>query len=294
MVATENTKPAPSPGIYYGVPFDEYLAWDAVSNSSLSPALKSMLHYREQKALADTPAMRLGRVVHAGKLDPAALLEDYAAMPDFTPLLKGEYTRPRASKEWKELEAAWLEKNVGKEIVTSDEMERLKGILTALWKHLRAAAYLSRGIPEVSIVWVDPESGLTCKGRLDWLDPDTPAVTDLKTTSDASRFETQIARLSYHRQAAFYAAGLRVLTGKRHAVRIVAVENDHPFGVRAAPLSADALSAGRDEYRRLLEEIATCKKSGAWPGYQDPNEWELPEWALPKTELTVNGVRVAL
>lgn len=294
MNTPETMKPAPKPGIYFDVPFEEYASWDAVNNSQLSPAVRSMLHYREQEPREATPAMHLGKIVHAGKLDPATLLDRFAVMPDFTPQLAREYERPRASKEWKELAAAWADRNVGKEVVSQEEMDRLRGVLTALSRHGRAAEYLARGRAEISLVWIDGSTGLLCKGRPDWWDEQARAIVDLKTTADASKFEIQMAKLAYHRQGAFYADGIRTLTKKPHMVRIVVVESDKPFGVRAAPLSEDALLAGHEEYVRLLVQIAECRRRGEWPGYEDPDEWNLPEWALPKTELTVAGRRVAL
>jgi exodeoxyribonuclease VIII len=287
-------KPAPEPGLYFDVPFEEYASWDAVSNSQLSPAAKSMLHYREQEPREETPAMHFGKIIHAGKLDPATLLDNFAVMPDFTPQLAREYERPRASKEWKALEATWREKIDGKEVVSPDEMDRLRGVLTALSSHARAAAYFARGRGEVSVVWRDVASGLPCKGRPDWWDERAGAIVDLKTTVDPGKFETQMARLSYHQQGAFYADGMFAVTHKPCTFHIVAVESDRPFGVRAAPLSLDSYLAGREEYLALLLRISECRKSGDWPGYEDPDEWNLPEWALPQTELTIAGRKVAV
>ena len=279
----------PLPGIYHGVSFEDYLAWGAVSNSSLSPATKSMLHYYHQRRQVETPAMRLGHIVHAGKLEPATLLKDYAIMPNFIPLLSKEYLKPRASKEYKALVSAWRVDYEGKNIVTQDEFNKLKGILVSLAANPVASEYLGRGEAEVSIVWEDRDSGVLCKGRADWWDEDANAITDLKTTKDCGEFERAIVRFHYHRQGAFYVDGMQTLTGKQHNFRIVAVETTEPYGVRAAPMSPEALEVGREEYKKLLCDVAKCRTLGLWPGYKNPDEWALPEWMMPETEIKLNG-----
>ncbi len=60
----------PEPGLYENILFDEYLTWDCVSNSSLHAAERSMLHYKEQQPIEETPAMRLGTFCHVGRLEP--------------------------------------------------------------------------------------------------------------------------------------------------------------------------------------------------------------------------------
>ena len=71
------------PGIYRDVDFDTYLSLDAISNSSLHAAKKSMLHYLTQKTVEETPAMRLGTLCHAGKFEPEMVSRRYAVMPAF-------------------------------------------------------------------------------------------------------------------------------------------------------------------------------------------------------------------
>jgi hypothetical protein len=54
----------------------------------------------------------------------------------------------------------------------------------------------------------------------------------------------------------------------------------------------ETLEAGRREYIRCLEVIATAKKAKEWTGYEQPDSWRLPGWALHDREavaLMVNG-----
>ena len=298
LIRLKNPEETPGPGIYRDVPFDCYRSWDCVNNSSFGAMLKSPAHY--QVALTTprepTEALKFGTLAHAGKLEPMTIAARYVVMPDFTQQLSKEYKNPRNSGEYKDRVAEFKRVNDGKEIVQQEAFDRLLGILEALNRNERAREYLSADGPaEVSLVWEDPETGLRCKGRIDKLDVELRSIADLKTTcKPASDFQRSIAQYSYHRQAAFYTDGLRVLTGKEYEFCLVAVERHPPHGVRAAPLGWDSIVVGREEYRTALRRIAECRKTGEWPDYEQPDVWELPAYKFPKTELVIDGRRIEL
>lgn len=274
--------PAPGPGIYENVSFDEYLLWPYISNSQLSVAEKSMAHFRLGKSVEETPSMRLGTLIHAGKLEPLSLMERYVMLPDFAAKVRkpdgGEYANPRASNAYKAEVAEFAEKHPGKTILEESAYKKLVGVVTALANSERARQYLDAPGPvEVCIVWDDPETGVRCKGRIDKLVPRDRRFTDLKTSYDPSGFEWTIKKMGYHRQTAFYANGLATITGEKDwQACIVAAETAPPFGVRAAPVSARAMLVGRCSYQILLSQIAQCLRSGEWPCVPDPAEWDLP------------------
>ncbi len=282
----------PVPGIYEKVSFDDYLSWDAISNSSLQAGLKSMAHYRWQKPIEATRPMILGTLTHTAKLEPSSVNERFAFMPDFTPKVqemrkaagKDPAERPRATNEHKQLVKEFAEKNAGKQVITEKEFTSLIGMVRALSEHQTARQLLSGGRYELSIVWDDPQTGLRCKGRIDCEKAAAGQTVDLKTSINCHRLSWAIAFYGYHRQAAFYSDGMQVLTGRVYRPSIVAVEPEGPYhGVIAAPLSMQALLAGRSQYRGLLRQIAECKRSGVWPGFEEPEELFVPDYAVPDT-----------
>jgi len=287
------------PGIYFDIPFAAYLAWPFVNNTLLTQAARSMAHFRFAEQAIDgkpTSAMQFGSLVHAGILEPKLL----AVMPCFEDGIRrkdgSEYANPKATTAYKNRVAEFESANVGKRIVTAAEFESIRGIRESLARHDRAAEYLDDGPVEVSIVWDNLDSGIRCKARLDKWSEVSHRIVDLKTTRDASDFERSIRKYRYHRQAAFYSDGMHALSGQVHEFAIVAVETDLPFCVRAAPVSDEALEAGRDEYKRLLQDIAECRSSCHWPGYSDPDYWELPAWfrSEESVSLNVSGQTVTL
>ena len=164
--------------------------------------------------------------------------------------------------------------------VNRTELREAAKIATAVRSHELASAILSEGIPEQSLYWVDEDTGVTRRGRIDWLRPN--AIVDVKTCADASPagFAKAAANLAYHQQAAWYVDGIRALTGEERPFIFVAVEKCEPYLVGVYTLDDEALSIGREKNRRALELFAECESSGVWPGYStDIETLSLPRWA---------------
>jgi hypothetical protein len=295
---------APKPGIYPNVPFEDYLEWDAVSNSSMHAAKRSMLHYYEQQPINETPAMRLGTLCHAGKFEPLMIAQRYVVMPAFENQVRkpnGDlFDSPKLSKAYKELVYDFRQANSDKIPVEQSEFDRMLGVVAALSRHGRASEYLAvreTTQVEVAIVWRDADTGLLCKGRMDCIQHDCDTVSDLKTAVDVEHFEKIILNRSYHRQGAFYVDGLAELTGEVFDFALAAIEPSRPHGIRAAKLCDDTLRSGRTEYKRILQSIAECRESKSWPGYESPEFWKLPAWAADaddEIELVIGGQKVRI
>jgi hypothetical protein len=286
---------APDPGIYHNVEFATYCDWDAVNNSSLGSALRSGLHYchAQEAPRKDTDAFRFGRLAHEGRLEPAAMLDRYAVMPDLTAgiLVNGSPAKnTKATKEYRERVAKWHEENSGREVIEQDRFDDIKGVLNALWSHERSRTWFtSMGPSEVSIVWDDATTGLRCKARIDKIVSDT-LLADMKTTRDATRFESAIHDYGYDRQAAFYLDGWRAVTGQFAQFAFAAVESEAPHGVRAAPASAGVIVSGRRKYQEALKVVAALRAGELPTGYEQPDEFDLPAWKRRQSlVLTVGG-----
>lgn len=283
---------APEPGIYEDVPFEQYLNWPYTSNSSLHAATRSMLHYRCQQPMNETPALRFGTLCHLGRLEPSAVFKRYIVMPDLTAGITTADGKPAASpkstKEYKERVKAWEAMHaVNKIIVSQEEFENMTGVVSALDSHEIAHDWFTaEGPAEVSIVWDDYQTETRCKGRLDKFSLSRGLIADLKTTRDCLMFPSQLAARGYHRQGAMYIDGIAKLTGEVCRFGIVAVENVKPFGVMAAPVRESDIELGREEYTGILRQIADSRAAKRWPGYTSPAEWTLPAWRTnSETEL---------
>ena len=277
------------PGFYYDMQFGEYLAIDAVNNSSFGAMSRSPMHYKHaiDNPRDPTPAMRFGALCHYGVLEPLKLAAQYAVMPPFEDRVRTADDKipksPKATTQYKELKAAWERENADKTPVLQFEYDKMVNLTRAV--SARVGDFLDRSAKtEVSIVWEDRATKLLCKARLDIWRPELSIILDFKTARDANDFQWAIYNFCYHRQSAFYSDGVEALTGKRPEFWLVAAESEPPNGVRMAPVGLASIAAGRELYRTALDRIAHCRKTSKWPGYSDPDVWEIPESKMPSLD----------
>lgn len=279
-------------GIYPDIPFAEYCEWDAVNASRLSRMAISPAHYLTPWG-ETTPALRFGQLAHNGVLEPTALAERYAVLPDYhldadNRTAAGESTQSKATKYYKAKAAEFLAVNAGREFVSREEYSRMKSLVAAIAADRTARDVLCYPGPcELSLLWTDDKTDLRCKARIDKVSG--AHLVDLKTTADISAFPKSIARYGYHRQLAHYQAGYAAITGELLTPWIVAVESAAPHCVLAAPLSDVAVMQGELERRRMLAKVRDCMNKRDWPGPFAPDEWELPEWAIEPIQLMIGA-----
>lgn len=280
---TEENQPlAPTtPGLYYGLSNEAYHAGThAVSNSMLrdfarSPLLCYKLHFDPDRPPRKVKQGQLeGSLTHCALLEPGQFRLRYPIGP----------TANRATKVWKEFAEGCLPNETP---IQQDQADEAFAQARSLCAIPDIGKMLSAGQPEVSAYWVDPETGLLCRCRPDWewLHPERDAsiLIDAKTYSDASprEFARQIARKSYHGQAAWYSDGY-ALAAKREVLGFVfgAVETTWPYAAAACMLDEESLAKGRAANRLLLDAYAKCLRSGVWPGYSESIAViTLPSWA---------------
>jgi hypothetical protein len=274
------------PGIYSRAQVANYDAIDAVNYSSLKMLAKSPKHYQHYKLCGskETRPMFKGTAAHIAILEPERFATEYAIFTG----------RRKAGKEWEAFETAALEQ--GKTVLKKAELDEAIAMRDAVREDPLASSYLSGGQHEVTLVWEDGETGLPCKGRLDFLRGGTVAV-DVKTTRDASPhwFARDVARLQYHVQAAMYFDALATLTNRDPRFVVVAIESSAPYDVVTYDLPEPVIEAGRDEYQRLMRLLVECRRDNHWPGIGNGFEQTLtlPTWSLPDSsddlELTIGG-----
>lgn len=250
--------------------FADYQALRAINWSTLKEMRASPLAYRYRLDVPreDTPALALGRLTHAMVFEPETLNQDFA-------IWEGGVRR---GKEWDAFVAA----NPGKTLFRVDEVDTATAMADAVRRHPLVQPYLDGGIFEATVTWDDPHTGLACKGRPDWLIPDSRILLDLKTTRsiEGRRFGSSAASFGYHCQLAFYRAGVAASLGwEPKRVLIVAVEKDAPYDVGVFELDDDTLYAGEEEVRELLGRVRQCVLKDQWPGrYEDEQALQLPAW----------------
>ena len=274
----------PLPKLQFEVPCkivmtsDEYHAHPAVGSSSLKPMLRSPAHYWAQLNAKHepTPAMELGTAIHEAILEPNLFAANAIVMPKF------EGTGSRAAKD------QWLMANAGKRVLKQDDYDMIQNILGTIAHNRMVSQLLSGGAAEESYFWQDPDTGIVCKCRPDYL-RQGHIIVDVKSTVDASTdgFPTQMARLKYHLSAAMYLDGVSAVLGQKFdQFLILAIEKEPPYAMAVHLLDQGTIDAGRLLYKRALAKLKECRETKHYPAYGEKIiTSSLPAWAFPFEEI---------
>jgi hypothetical protein len=232
-------------GIYFGLPEDEYHADPAIGSSTLANMLVSPLtawaqsNMNPEREERDTAAQALGSAFHRRLLEPDRYAVEYATLPD-----KDDY--PEAIDGGKDLQAKcaelgvakngtiadmcarilakepeailwpviladWLEDHEGLTHLKPDMADKVERMARIVEMHPEAKKAIRGGVSEVSIFWHDEETGLRCKGRLDYLNG---AIVDVKSFANSRGLPIEravaqaVAYNRYDLQAVHYTEGL--------------------------------------------------------------------------------------
>lgn len=262
-------------GVRYGMSFADYLAVPAVSNSGLKLLRKSPAHFQagQDPDAKQKPSLRRGSLLHTLVLEPETLATRYRIKPE------GMNFATKEGMVWRK------ETPAGIEIVTEAEHKAAKRQADNLRAIPEIAALLGEGQSEVSFFWIDPATGIYCKGRADWVYRVAAGVIlpDLKTTecAEPDAFAKACARYGYHMQAAWYSDGWHEATGDNVLGFVFgAVESVWPHVAAPYMLDDESIDKGRAECRRLLNLFDKCKTTNQWPGYVESIQpISLPAWA---------------
>jgi hypothetical protein len=225
------------------------LRFSHLKHMGTSPA-----HYRASlTATYDTPAMRLGRLVHSFVLTP----ERGAPVYDGT----------RRGKDWEAFKSLHA---YAETVYTMTEAETANAVADAVKADAFAARLLLEpGLREHRIEWT--RAGRPCAGTPDHFNATT--LIDLKTcaSADPRRWQGrfgEIHKRSYHAQLAWYADGIEAAgMPKPREAYLIAVETRAPFPVVVYRIEESELDAGRRQYSAWFEALRVCEEANHWPGY---------------------------
>jgi len=263
---------------------------EAVSKTDLDFINQSYEHYLEHKrnpvksALSGPLPKCLveGSALHCLVLTPEEFMKEYEVLP------------VGFSRRTSEGKAEYAQKLVsGKPVLSATVVARLKEMAGAILRHPSASELLKNGAPESSYIWVDPDTGVTCKCRPDYLS--RLMIPDIKSCQDASyeAFQRAIIDHRYHVQGAYFVDGVKATDGQVKDFTLIAVEKEPPFAVAVYKLDAETLDQGRLEYKRNLMTYKIHKEHpNLWQGYEEMvMTMTLPKWAR-KNPLNIKSVAV--
>lgn len=249
--------------IYHKIP--------AISKSNLDLMKKSPMHYdyfmnnpREQ-----TPAMRLGSMIHAALLEPELFADEYVCVPKEVLSKSGS----RAGTKYKEWKASLTE---GQKEITPQEYNLVQGMIESLYSSNRAR-FLLDGPKEKAVFAKDPRTGILKKCKPDITHISLGAIADLKTTDDArpEKFIKKVVDFGYHRQSAWYIDTINqaISQGGKGNYKFVnpesfffiVIEKEAPHAFSFFDLEPEFVQEGRDQNDILLDAIIAHKKREGKP-----------------------------
>lgn len=230
--------------------FTDYRASAGLSKHALDTfavAPKNYL-YKQAHPISPSKAMVMGTLIHAEALEGEVL---YAVGPKVD-------RRTKAGKE--EWEVFCLE-NAGKEIITPDEAEVIRGVSESA-RPLIDKYCGTDLIIESSMYW--GRSGVQCKGRPDIICTinGNPAIVDLKTTQDITSFDKKFFHFKYDIQAAWYSYGAGKVLGVFPEFYFLAVDTEPPYLAQLIRTSDKVLDQAEYKIEFLLEDFAKCEATG--------------------------------
>lgn len=293
-------------GFHESIPEQDYHTGPGISKSGLDLVNKSARHYHvgHYNPKPPTPAMAFGSALHCLVLEPERFKRDYIAEPIDAP------KRPTAAqRNAKKASASAMESIMywdkfdaeaeGKTVISTksddynpfwspSDWDRLQSMAATIYEHPLARQLIeSPGRAELSYYWNDPDTGLLCRSRGDYV-TDDDMIIDLKSAIDASLagFTRAVANFRYHVANAFYSDGYETLKCRPQAFVFLAVEKSPPYNVALYVLDGDAVHAGRIAYQQDLRTFKACQERSIWPGYCSdvgdpfaPRVIDLPPWA---------------
>ena len=255
---------------------EDYFAHPRASNSLLSELRKSPAHL--QHAIAHpsdpTPAMRLGTAFHVATLEPRSFDDSWA---------RGSELSGR-TKEGKAATAELEEQFDADKILKPDDYDTVCAMRDSVLSHPIAGELLQGLETEVAAFWVDDDSGIECKAKIDGYRHDGDCLIDLKSTIDASpdHMAKAIVNFGYARQAAHYLNAF----DDRDRFIIIACEKKPPFALGVYEISQAAILHSAFEVQGLLLLWEQCIDEFGWdkpwPSYGLGDgiiELDLPPWA---------------
>lgn len=209
-------------GVYFGLPFEQYLgqkrcSFHACKDILISPLTCWTNYIDPDREDVDTKALKIGRAFHARILEGEDIFrERFAVKPenDGTYLEGNDALKEQCDKFglkksgtaiamcerilefdpgvklWAIFIRDWMEANKGKDLLTTEQWKNMERPAQMIAVHPQAGDAFRGGYSEVSVFWTDKETGVRMKNRPDYVK--IKSVLELKTF--ANQTELPISR----------------------------------------------------------------------------------------------------
>lgn len=282
----------PRVGIFPDEPAEVYYErrLDVASNSGLTvldndeDGCPARYFYYITEAVEDEDATAdkdFGKAFHMAFLEPERFDDVYAVMPGGAPrdmrrfrdAKKPSDDTLRSIEWWDNFEA----RNAGKVFLSAKSMEDCRGMADSLRRlpiefpgvKILCGELLALCQTEVSVYWIDEETGIQCKLRADLFSEELAFGGDLKSAKSASRsgFSRAINARRYHVAHAHYCEGFRAVGHPLRSFALLPVEKVKPYIAASWHVDSASEERGWALRQRAMTRLKNCLDTGHWPGY---------------------------
>jgi hypothetical protein len=256
----------PAPGIYYDIPAHVYHSWPAIGSTLLKRYAANPSTAREPYIPGDDA--NVGTGIHSYSLQGQDGLDaECFILPISCEGKSGKATAERAEYQEANPGKVLLPPTYGPEKIHISKV--LTGVDNSLRAHPKVGPILERSQKEVSLVWIDPDSGLACKARLDILDG--KIIWDLKKCRKISGLKWEMdGGLNYRLQSGHYLNGAEECGLDPVAFGFIACEAFPPYEVRAFYSDPDKTETAQAEVKRLIGLVKQSVCEDYWPNFPPP------------------------
>lgn len=132
------------------------------------------------------------------------------------------------------------------------------------------------------------DNGVKCQSRIDWIQPETGRIIDLKTTADSApdKLERSMLTFGYDIQEALYLECANKTWPEmagRFTWEFIFIETEAPYMVSVVETDSSMSWLGEHKMNRASDKWAQCLESGKWPGY-GRFKVAAPGWAVSREE----------
>jgi hypothetical protein len=274
---------------------EEYHSLPSISATGLKTFLKSPAHYKAAKENnEDTPAFRVGRMIHSGVLEPETFFDNYGLIEPDTflhlfPVCDVDRRTKEGIEKWNSIVASGLfpEKTEGQLKISGKIRKRRvvkirrRADQTSGFDTITGCRKACTGMFPVGgkaeLSFSTVIDGVECRCRPDWLvdDQGVCRIYDLKTCQSVEGIDSLFYKYGYHIQQVFYCMVLESLgmTVDRE-MQFVFVEKKPPFDVVVRTMDMALYDATEVIVRNALERYKACLETDQWPGIEPDTDVE--------------------
>jgi hypothetical protein len=169
----------------------------------------------------------------------------------------------------------------GAYLLTAGTLATFHGMVDSLNKpcHALMKSIVAQGVKELEVRWIDPDSGIACKARIDSWESESGLLSDLKRTDSIGMwsFKRSVYQYEYHYQNAFYRRAVRAMGEEvRYSGFVCACPTPRVYPWAIYDIPTEVLDECDERISMDLLCLAECLTTDTWPTINNGEAVTLP------------------